>query len=350
MASSPVCQLLSLTIVIMLTMNVKGQGGSTSSSTSWCVVRSDASYNVLQTALDYACGSGADCLPLQPDELCFLPNTIQAHASYAFNSYYQKELEHLVLVTFLEPPPLLKQIQVMDLVCTLLLQVVLEDQIHQPRHHPPTSSSTKLPLPNIPFIKLQSMTTISTPPATDPTTSVAAALVTQPPSLSQTLTHSTITAAICNIVETPPLYSPLSHIKPKLQSPRLSLTSRLPAELGSLESMLPLYSAVASARLVSSLSIESLAWGLVLQVIPYPQFQRTTFKNIKFKKYNPELKSEEIEGRRRSGIITRTNSRIRVAFLHVNFFIDFCAGNESTFEATSPTEKTTAAPSIPDRS
>ncbi|KAL5070840.1 hypothetical protein RYX36_021727, partial [Vicia faba] len=71
-------------------MNVKGQGGSTSSSTSWCVVRSDASYNVLQTALDYACGSGADCLPLQPDELCFLPNTIQAHASYAFNSYYQK--------------------------------------------------------------------------------------------------------------------------------------------------------------------------------------------------------------------------------------------------------------------
>lgn len=75
----------------MLTMNVKGQGvSSTSSSASWCVVRSDASYNVLQTALDYACGAGADCLPLQSDGLCFLPNTIQAHASYAFNSYYQK--------------------------------------------------------------------------------------------------------------------------------------------------------------------------------------------------------------------------------------------------------------------
>ncbi|KAK8585574.1 hypothetical protein V6N13_050551 [Hibiscus sabdariffa] len=57
---------------------------------SWCVARSDASYQALQTALDYACGSGADCNPLQSDGLCFLPNTIQAHASYAFNSYYQR--------------------------------------------------------------------------------------------------------------------------------------------------------------------------------------------------------------------------------------------------------------------
>ncbi|XP_058736097.1 protein NONRESPONDING TO OXYLIPINS 2, mitochondrial-like [Vicia villosa] len=67
--------------------------------------------------------------------------------------------------------------------------------------------------------------------------------------------------------------SPLSHLKPKLQSatlPRVPLTSRLPVELGSLESMLPLYSAVASARLVSSLSIESLGWGLVPQGISMP--------------------------------------------------------------------------------
>ncbi|WJX47184.1 hypothetical protein P8452_33904 [Trifolium repens] len=78
--------LLLLLIITMLIMNVNGQV----SSASWCVLRSDASYNVLQTALDYACGAGADCLPLQPDGLCFLPNTIQAHASYAFNSYYQK--------------------------------------------------------------------------------------------------------------------------------------------------------------------------------------------------------------------------------------------------------------------
>lgn len=83
-APKPVPLLLLITIITMgLSKNVLGQA-------SWCVARSDASNDALQTALDYACGSGGDCLPLQPDGLCFLPNTIQAHASYAFNSYYQR--------------------------------------------------------------------------------------------------------------------------------------------------------------------------------------------------------------------------------------------------------------------
>ncbi|KAG2726507.1 hypothetical protein I3760_01G116000 [Carya illinoinensis] len=57
----------------------------------WCVARSDASTQALQTSLDYACGTGADCGPILSNGLCYLPNTIQAHASYAFNSYFQRK-------------------------------------------------------------------------------------------------------------------------------------------------------------------------------------------------------------------------------------------------------------------
>ncbi|CAN8324312.1 unnamed protein product [Cochlearia groenlandica] len=62
-----------------------------SSSALWCVARFDVTSQALQVALDYACAAGADCAPIQPiNGLCFLPNTVQAHASYAFNSYFQR--------------------------------------------------------------------------------------------------------------------------------------------------------------------------------------------------------------------------------------------------------------------
>ncbi|KAM1046817.1 hypothetical protein FF1_026225 [Malus domestica] len=67
--------------------------------------------------------------------------------------------------------------------------------------------------------------------------------------------------------------SELSQLKSSLLSAasapvrRISGLSRLPVELGS---MMPLHSAVASARLISSLSIDSQNWGLVPQGISMP--------------------------------------------------------------------------------
>ncbi|KAF3440831.1 hypothetical protein FNV43_RR19117 [Rhamnella rubrinervis] len=57
----------------------------------WCVAKPSVPAETLQEAIDYACGEGgADCDEIRPHGNCYSPDTVVAHASYAFNSYWQK--------------------------------------------------------------------------------------------------------------------------------------------------------------------------------------------------------------------------------------------------------------------
>ena len=55
----------------------------------WCIANPDIDVSSLGGALGYACGQ-IDCTPIQTGQQCFLPNTTLSHASYAFNTYYNK--------------------------------------------------------------------------------------------------------------------------------------------------------------------------------------------------------------------------------------------------------------------
>lgn len=61
------------------------------SSALYCVCKDGVSSQLLQKAIDYACGTGADCSPILQNGPCFQPNTVKDHCNYAVNSYYQRK-------------------------------------------------------------------------------------------------------------------------------------------------------------------------------------------------------------------------------------------------------------------
>ncbi|GKD26418.1 glucan endo-1,3-beta-glucosidase 1 [Tanacetum coccineum] len=81
------------TLVYLL--HVSGIGevlANDSTNQTYCVATDGVDGKTLQTALDWAWGPGrANCSEIQPEENCYQPNNVKNHASYAFDSYYEKQ-------------------------------------------------------------------------------------------------------------------------------------------------------------------------------------------------------------------------------------------------------------------
>ncbi|XP_077210794.1 glucan endo-1,3-beta-glucosidase 13-like isoform X2 [Tasmannia lanceolata] len=73
----------------------------TSSNGTWCIASPTASELDLQNALDWACGPGnVDCSAIQPSQACYQPDTLQSHASFAFNNYFQQNGASVIACSF----------------------------------------------------------------------------------------------------------------------------------------------------------------------------------------------------------------------------------------------------------
>ncbi|GFP99807.1 glucan endo-1 3-beta-glucosidase 12 [Phtheirospermum japonicum] len=81
---------ITLAFIFIFRISQASPGAQASYWNEYCVADVQATDGMLQEALDWACAHGADCTMAQPDNACFEPNTLMHHASYAFNSYYQK--------------------------------------------------------------------------------------------------------------------------------------------------------------------------------------------------------------------------------------------------------------------
>ncbi|KAL8216039.1 hypothetical protein R6Q57_022876 [Mikania cordata] len=62
-----------------------------SSATTWCVCKKGGQDKMLQQAIDFACGNGADCTQTHQGGKCYNPDTVIDHCNYAVNSYFQNK-------------------------------------------------------------------------------------------------------------------------------------------------------------------------------------------------------------------------------------------------------------------
>lgn len=76
-------------------LHVSGSGTFLANDTTnqtYCIATDGIDAKTLQAALDWACGPGrSNCSEIQPGESCYQPNNVKNHASFAFDSYYQKQ-------------------------------------------------------------------------------------------------------------------------------------------------------------------------------------------------------------------------------------------------------------------
>ncbi|KAK4430422.1 Glucan endo-1,3-beta-glucosidase 2 [Sesamum alatum] len=75
-------------------LHLTGSGSVLANDTAnqtYCTAKEGSDSRMVQAALDWACGPGkVDCSPLLQGQACYDPDTVFAHATYAFNTYYHQ--------------------------------------------------------------------------------------------------------------------------------------------------------------------------------------------------------------------------------------------------------------------